>query len=145
MSIEEEILNSTRVVAVVGLSPKPDRPSYNVASYLKKNGYKIIYCPNCSIIHYGGQSSEKMPQVAMVHSYRSRLYFFYKHYTKPKAFILRFFLIGGLYEQILLLPITNIFRRSKRVEEYISGLKAALKWYREERGRLIGQAKSQKA
>ncbi|HEY87478.1 MAG TPA: CoA-binding protein [Dehalococcoidia bacterium] len=42
MSTEEEILNSSRVVAVVGLSTKPDRPSYKVASYLKKNGYKII-------------------------------------------------------------------------------------------------------
>jgi len=42
VSTEEEILNSSRVVAVVGLSAKPDRPSYNVASYLKKNGYKII-------------------------------------------------------------------------------------------------------
>ena len=42
MSIEAEILNSSRVVAVVGLSAKPDRPSYRVASYLKGNGYKII-------------------------------------------------------------------------------------------------------
>jgi len=42
VSTEEEILNSSRVVAVVGLSTKPDRPSYNVASYLMKNGYKII-------------------------------------------------------------------------------------------------------
>jgi len=42
VSTEEEILSSSRVVAVVGLSVKPDRPSYNVASYLKKNGYKII-------------------------------------------------------------------------------------------------------
>ncbi len=42
MGTEEEILNSSRVVAVVGLSEKADRPSYIVASYLKKNGYKII-------------------------------------------------------------------------------------------------------
>ncbi len=42
MSTEAEILNSSRVVAVVGLSAKPDRPSYRVASYLKENGYKII-------------------------------------------------------------------------------------------------------
>ena len=42
MSVEREILNSSRVVAVVGLSPKPDRPSYIVASYLKENGYSII-------------------------------------------------------------------------------------------------------
>jgi len=42
MSIEEEILNSSRTIAVVGLSSKPDRPSYKVASYLKEQGYRII-------------------------------------------------------------------------------------------------------
>jgi predicted CoA-binding protein len=42
VSAEEEILNFSRVVAVVGLSSKPDRPSYRVASYLKEQGYKII-------------------------------------------------------------------------------------------------------
>jgi predicted CoA-binding protein len=42
MSAEEEILSFSRVVAVVGLSSKTDRPSYEVASYLKEQGYRII-------------------------------------------------------------------------------------------------------
>lgn len=42
MSVEEEILKSSRVVAIVGLSAKPDRPSFRVANYLKEHGYKII-------------------------------------------------------------------------------------------------------
>ena len=42
MNTEEETLNSSRVVAVVELSPNPNRPSYGVASYLKGNGNKII-------------------------------------------------------------------------------------------------------
>jgi predicted CoA-binding protein len=42
VNIEAEILNSSRVVVLVSLSPKPDRPSYIVASYLKENGYRII-------------------------------------------------------------------------------------------------------
>ena len=42
MSTEAEILNSSKTIAVVGLSPKPDRPSYRVASYLKEQGYRII-------------------------------------------------------------------------------------------------------
>ncbi len=40
--MEQDILNSSRVVAVVGLSPNPDRPSYSVATYLKEHGYKVI-------------------------------------------------------------------------------------------------------
>ena len=42
MSIVEDILKNSRTVAVVGLSPDPDRPSHNVAGYLKENGYIII-------------------------------------------------------------------------------------------------------
>lgn len=38
----EEVLRKYRTVAVVGLSPKEDRPSYRVARYLKENGYRII-------------------------------------------------------------------------------------------------------
>ena len=42
VNIEAEILNSSRVIAVVGLSPRPDRPSFRAAGYLKKQGYRII-------------------------------------------------------------------------------------------------------
>ncbi len=37
-----EILLGCKTVAVVGISPKEDRPSYRVASYLKSNGYRMI-------------------------------------------------------------------------------------------------------
>ena len=37
-----EILRSARRIAVVGLSPKPERPSHGVASYLQRAGYTII-------------------------------------------------------------------------------------------------------
>jgi predicted CoA-binding protein len=36
------ILQNTTTIAVVGLSPKPNRPSNQVASYLKDAGYTII-------------------------------------------------------------------------------------------------------
>jgi predicted CoA-binding protein len=36
------ILAAARSVAVVGLSPKPDRESYEVAAYLQQNGYRVI-------------------------------------------------------------------------------------------------------
>jgi len=42
VSTEDDILNSSRTIAVVGLSPEPDRPSYQVARYLKEQGYRIV-------------------------------------------------------------------------------------------------------
>jgi predicted CoA-binding protein len=42
---DEEIrsmLGRCKTIAVVGISPKEDRPSYTVASYLKSKGYTII-------------------------------------------------------------------------------------------------------
>lgn len=36
------ILKNYRVVAVVGLSPKPERASHQVAQYLKEHGYRIV-------------------------------------------------------------------------------------------------------
>lgn len=38
----KEILKQCKTVAVVGISPNPDRPSYVVASYLQSKGYRII-------------------------------------------------------------------------------------------------------
>ena len=37
-----EMLRSARTIAVVGLSSKPMRPSYGVAAYLQRQGYRII-------------------------------------------------------------------------------------------------------
>jgi predicted CoA-binding protein len=38
----KDVLSTCKTVAVMGISPKEDRPSYIVASYLKKKGYRII-------------------------------------------------------------------------------------------------------
>ena len=41
MSIPE-LLKTSRTIAVVGLSGKRFRPSYGVAEYMQRNGYRII-------------------------------------------------------------------------------------------------------
>ncbi len=38
----DELLKSSRTIAVVGLSPKPERDSYRVAQYMQDHGYRII-------------------------------------------------------------------------------------------------------
>ena len=36
------LLTSVKTIALVGWSPKPDRPSHSVAAYLARRGYRVI-------------------------------------------------------------------------------------------------------
>ena len=42
MDLIEEQLCRSKTVAVVGLSPNPDRPSHYVAEYLREQGFRVI-------------------------------------------------------------------------------------------------------
>jgi predicted CoA-binding protein len=39
---KKDLLESSKVIAMVGLSPKTDKPSNRVANYLKEHGYRVI-------------------------------------------------------------------------------------------------------
>jgi len=39
---EATILNNYHIIAMIGLSPDPNRPSHRVAKYLINHGYKVI-------------------------------------------------------------------------------------------------------
>jgi predicted CoA-binding protein len=36
------ILTSAKTIAIIGMSPKPERDSYQVAAYLKDHGYQVV-------------------------------------------------------------------------------------------------------
>ncbi len=38
----DDLLNTAKTIAIVGISNKPERDSYKVAEYLQKHGYKIL-------------------------------------------------------------------------------------------------------
>ena len=42
MKTVRDILEKSKVIAVVGLSPKPERDSHEVAKYLQDQGYRIV-------------------------------------------------------------------------------------------------------
>ena len=51
-----KLLETTRTIAVVGLSEKPDRPSHHVSAYMQSQGYRIIPV-NPSVVSILGERS----------------------------------------------------------------------------------------
>jgi len=89
LQIADKILAESRVIAVVGISPKPDRPSHYVAEYLQKHGYRIIPVnPVCAGTHILGE-----------HCYATL--------TQAAA---------ALAEQQIRIDLVDVFRKSELVE-----------------------------
>jgi uncharacterized protein len=42
LAVIAETIRSAQVIAVVGLSPRPERPSHDVAAYMRAHGYRIV-------------------------------------------------------------------------------------------------------
>ena len=42
MDLQEKLLKESKTIAVVGISPNPDRDSHEVAKYLQSVGYRVI-------------------------------------------------------------------------------------------------------
>jgi predicted CoA-binding protein len=41
-SLIDEMLQTAKTIAVVGISNKPERASFNIANYLARNGYRVV-------------------------------------------------------------------------------------------------------
>ena len=59
----KNLLQTAKTIAVVGLSSSPFRPSFGVASYMQRHGYRIIPVnPNCEEV-LGEKSYSKLSDV----------------------------------------------------------------------------------
>jgi len=82
MTLEADILGilaDCRTVAVVGLSPKPGRASFDVARYMQANGYRIIPVnPNAGVQEILGEKvyaslleANRVEKIGLVNCFRN--------------------------------------------------------------------------
>jgi predicted CoA-binding protein len=57
------LLSRARTIAVVGLSPDPDRPSYSVALYMQRAGYRIVPVRPAGGILLGEKAYERLADI----------------------------------------------------------------------------------
>jgi N-acetylglucosaminyl-diphospho-decaprenol L-rhamnosyltransferase len=77
-------------------------------------GWEVWYLPNAPIIHYGGQSSKKRRARMEAELYRSRVYFFRKHYGKLVAFCLMAIVYTITLPKILVHRVLQFVSRGRK-------------------------------
>lgn len=82
---------------------------------LNLGGWKVAYIPDGKVIHYGGQSSKQAARTMAVESWRSRLFFFERHYGRRSVTPLKIVILAGMGLRLLsCLPLAALGRQGQR-------------------------------
>lgn len=65
---------------------------------IKKAGWKVLYNPDCTVLHYK-RASSRHSRKALYEFYRAMLLFYEKHYAQTTPFWLHWFVIGAVHLQ----------------------------------------------
>ncbi len=80
-------------------------------------GYKVWYCPKAQALHYKGESSKKIPFLALRWFHDSMWIFYRKHYKTRYPFFLNWFVWLGIYGRLAFLTFINMFKAEPRVSK----------------------------
>lgn len=82
-------------------------------------GFKVVYSPIAEVYHYGGYSTKKSQDQAMlVEGFRGGLYYCRKHYG---AFVYSIYRISLLFLALIMIPLS--IHKKERLKAYIEVLK----------------------
>jgi GT2 family glycosyltransferase len=74
----------------------------------RANGWKVMYVPLSSVIHYGGQGGSKAQPVKAIYEWHRSYFLFYrKHYAKDYFFLFNWFYYGVMGLKLLLALLKN--------------------------------------
>ncbi len=77
-------------------------------------GYKIYFCPNALVIHFGGQSSQQVSLFALKELYKNYELFLNKHYAPVYALVLIIILRTGLLTKAAIFRALSVVKLKQR-------------------------------
>ena len=84
---------------------------------VKEAGYKVMYYPKTSIVHYKGSASKKASTRSLYEFHRAMALFFDKHYKNKYLFLTRRLVYLGIWTRFAILYSINFFRKEKVVSK----------------------------
>ncbi len=99
---------------------------------IRSAGWRVIYVPESTIIHYEGRSSEQVVAARHIHFNTSKVHYYHKHFGRGWAEVLRRYLLLEFRMQIWLEGVKRLLGskpalRSARIEAYKQVLASGLR------------------
>ncbi len=98
---------------------------------MQKAGWETVFCPDARIIHFGGKSTESMPERQFVEFNRSQILFIHLHYGMFGVVIQRMAMIFGSILRLVLWSVISMVSRKRRplARENIHTWVRQLRWW----------------
>jgi len=98
---------------------------------LKSAGWRVVYLPSATVIHYEGQSSAQVVPARHIYFQSSKVLYFAKHHGPLAGGILRLFLLGTYVYQLCLEALKWLLGhkralRRERIAAYLRVLRSGL-------------------
>jgi GT2 family glycosyltransferase len=93
-------------------------------------GYPILYTPEASITHLGGQSVNRFPIRFALESYRNRYRYFYKHYGRKGAHRCRSVSLAWLRVRQLGYGLAGLVKPTDALKSRMQMYRIAIEWNR---------------
>lgn len=81
---------------------------------IKEDGYKVLYYPKVSIIHYKGASSRKKRWKTLYEFHRAMIIFYNKHYRVKYNFLVSLIVYIGVFLRLILALGLNLLKKGSR-------------------------------
>lgn len=81
---------------------------------ISQAGWGLVWLPEAKIIHYGGQSTQQVSADMFLQLYKSKLYYFRKHYGRFSGIMYKIVLLLATLFRLILAPLTIFQSGAKR-------------------------------
>lgn len=77
----------------------------------RDKGWKVMYVPTCSVVHYSGHGGSKVQPVRTIYEWHRSYFLLYrKHYAKEYFFLFNWLFYGAMTAKLGLALVKNTFR-----------------------------------
>ncbi|WP_199624230.1 glycosyltransferase family 2 protein [Paenibacillus alkalitolerans] len=77
---------------------------------IKEAGWKVVYYPKTTVIHYKGASSRRKPLKIIYEFHRAMVLFHRKHYSRKHSIVVNFLVYAGISTKFLISLMKNIMK-----------------------------------